>query len=521
MSLKGLALILFLAPLLYSCVGEAKKGSTKLNQDSEEVTSLLKLSSVSTSTTVEQSTNTTASTTQSAVSLKSCLLYVSHCDQDLSVSTGLFYPLAHPDGGWNQNSCLDQANEYYNRCHTGTKSLQVVSSYYEDGVMITENKREYLVPNSSVMVQSTCSFKINTCPKDPSYIKDDTYYYFTNHSANTNLFECEKLVSSLVSACNVDDTKLLNARSEFRINGTVYQSFTASNQSTYKPTIQVSTGGSSTTTPTSTTTTTTTSTSTGTSTTTSTTSTSTSTTSSTGSSSTKTWWKPGPINSWDIRLDGGYGNLKNVEVYTVDLFDVPKSTITSLRNKGTKVICYFSAGTFEDWRSDKSRFPSSVKGKNLDDWPGEKWLDVRKISTLKPIMQERMDLAVSKGCHAIDPDNVDGYTQDSGFSIKSSDQLAYNKMLAEEAHQRGLAIGLKNDLDQIKDLEPYFDFAVNEQCFQYNECHKLDRFIQKGKAVFGIEYELSTGSFCSKANSKSYDFIKKRYDLDSWIQSCR
>lgn len=39
-----------------------------------------------------------------------------------------------------------------------------------------------------------------------------------------------------------------------------------------------------------------------------------------------------------------------------------------------------------------------------------------------------------------------------------------------EAHNHGLAIGLKNDLLQIKDLLHDFDFAINESCekFHYN-----------------------------------------------------
>jgi hypothetical protein len=31
----------------------------------------------------------------------------------------------------------------------------------------------------------------------------------------------------------------------------------------------------------------------------------------------------------------------------------------------------------------------------------------------------------------------------------------------------------ENDLDQINGLAAYFDFAVNEQCFEYSECAAL------------------------------------------------
>lgn len=88
-------------------------------------------------------------------------------------------------------------------------------------------------------------------------------------------------------------------------------------------------------------------------------------------------------------------------------------------------------------------------------------------------MQARLDLAVSKGCDGVEPDNVDTWTQTDGggFWLTYDDQLAYNKWLAQEAHDRDLSIGLKNDLDQIVDLVNDFDWALNEQCWYYNECN--------------------------------------------------
>jgi len=60
--------------------------------------------------------------------------------------------------------------------------------------------------------------------------------------------------------------------------------------------------------------------------------------------------------------------------------------------------------------------------------------------------------------------------------------------LAAEAHAHGLAYGLKNDLDEVPQLVADADFAINEECFQYNECDGLQPFIDAGKAVFQVEY---------------------------------
>jgi hypothetical protein len=76
--------------------------------------------------------------------------------------------------------------------------------------------------------------------------------------------------------------------------------------------------------------------------------------------------------------------------------------------------------------------------------------------------------------------------------------------LAKETHKRNLAIALKNDLDQVKDLEKYFDFAINEECFEYEECEKLLPFVKNNKAVLGVEYTLAKSKFCSKAKAMKF-----------------
>jgi hypothetical protein len=215
----------------------------------------------------------------------------------------------------------------------------------------------------------------------------------------------------------------------------------------------------------------------------------------------------------DISLD--------VQVYDLDLFDVSADVFSQLHAQGCKVICYFSAGSWEEWRPDAGQFPESVKGNDLEGWPGEKWLDIRQLATLGPIMATRLDLAAQKGCDGVDPDNVDGYQNDTGFPLASVDQLAYNQWIADQAHARGLAVGLKNDLGQIDELLPYFDWALNEQCFQYNECDLLLPFVQAGKPVFGIEYQGDPAGFCPQANAMNFDFLKKRLELDAWRIACR
>ncbi len=200
------------------------------------------------------------------------------------------------------------------------------------------------------------------------------------------------------------------------------------------------------------------------------------------------WYQPPILATWQWQILGEVNSSYSVNMYDIDLFDSSEALIEQIQSTNTKVICYFSAGSYEEWRTDASDFSSADLGKPLDDWEGESWLDIRSENVLL-IMKKRLDLAVQKGCDGVEPDNMDGYTNDSGFDLSPEDQLNYNRMIANEAHQRNLSVGLKNDLDQVSELVDYYDFAVNEQCFEYSECELLMPFINNGKAVFNAEYD--------------------------------
>ena len=192
--------------------------------------------------------------------------------------------------------------------------------------------------------------------------------------------------------------------------------------------------------------------------------------------------------SWQLQLQGTPQLDVAASLYELDLFDTSAQTITTLHSQHRKLLCYFSAGSLEEWRPDASRLPSEVLGAPLAGWPGEVWLDIR-TSEVRELMRTRLQLARDKGCDGVDPDNVDGYLQNSGFALNAADQLDYNRFLAREAHALGLTIALKNDLLQIPALVSSFDLAINEQCHAYQECQLLTPFVQAGKPVLNIEYD--------------------------------
>ena len=126
----------------------------------------------------------------------------------------------------------------------------------------------------------------------------------------------------------------------------------------------------------------------------------------------------------------------------------------------------------------------------------------------------------AKGFDAVEPDQMDGYTNDTGFDLTAAHQLAFNRMIAELAHDRGMAVGLKNDLEQIPELVGDVDFAVNEQCAEFDECALYKPFIKADKAVFHVEYNLPTAAFCPAAERLGLGSMLKHLSLDAWRRPC-
>ena len=231
------------------------------------------------------------------------------------------------------------------------------------------------------------------------------------------------------------------------------------------------------------------------------------------------WWRPAVDATWQIQLSGRLDTSVDAQVYDVDGVDTPAATVAALQAAGRRTVCYFSAGSYEDWRPDAKSFPAAVLGSS-NGWPGERWLDIRRLDVLGPLLAARMDACRAKGFDAVDPDNVDGYANRTGFPLTAADQLAFNRWLADAAHARGLGVGLKNDLDQASELVSSFDFAVNEQCVQYHECDALTTFVRAGKPVFGIEYSGTVATVCAEAQRLGLRTVRKALALDAPRTTC-
>jgi hypothetical protein len=154
-----------------------------------------------------------------------------------------------------------------------------------------------------------------------------------------------------------------------------------------------------------------------------------------------------------------------------------------------------------------------VIGDRYEGFPDESWLDVSRFRLFAPVLERRFRLCARKGFDAVEPDNVAGWENHTGFDLTAADQLRFNRWVAARVHALGMAVALKNDPQQVPQLVRSFDFAIVEQCFQYRECGSYSPFVHSGKAVFEAEYELEPGDYCTEAQDLGFSAIRKSYDL--------
>ncbi len=195
--------------------------------------------------------------------------------------------------------------------------------------------------------------------------------------------------------------------------------------------------------------------------------------------------------TWDVVLANVPRVPRRVGVEEIDGFDASARDVATLRALHIVPVCYLSAGTWESWRPDAARYPRALLGAPDAGWAGERWVDIRKFgptSALYGILAARVALCRAKGFGAVDFDNVDGFTNHTGFPLTGAEQAVFNEGLAAMAHRAGLLVFLKNDVTQIGLLAPYFDGAVGEECHVYDECALYAPFVRRHEPVLDIEY---------------------------------
>jgi hypothetical protein len=241
--------------------------------------------------------------------------------------------------------------------------------------------------------------------------------------------------------------------------------------------------------------------------------------------------------AWHIQLDTPIDMNQSAPIYDIDGYNNSASVVSQLHAKGKYVVCYVDLGSIENYRADYGDYAKSVLSNRNPEWPDEQWLNILRLDvkgptgkTARQLLQARLDMCKSKGFDAVDPDMIEVYAA-SGVTftpaerkITYADQLAFNRWIADEAHARGMAVGLKGDIEQARDLAADFDFSVNEECHAYNECGELAGFVNAGKPVLNIEYAGTDAKFlsttCPRAKAAGFYSVKKKMSLNAWKLEC-
>lgn len=244
-------------------------------------------------------------------------------------------------------------------------------------------------------------------------------------------------------------------------------------------------------------------------------------------------WRPAIGTTFQIvRQSRLEDTTTDADVYDIDLFYNNRSTVAQLHSAGHKVVCYFSAGSYEIWRYDWDEFQPADLGSSLSGRENERWIDITSTNVRK-IMRERLDFAHQKGCDGVDPGNVDAYDNYNGLGLTRAHAADYVNWLANETHARNMSMGLNNAGAIIPYVIKNMQWSVNEECVQYKSCGTYGRFIKANKPVFHIEYPKGAAAnntqpatkeqqqkACNGKNAKRFSTIMKNLDLDSWIQTC-
>lgn len=228
--------------------------------------------------------------------------------------------------------------------------------------------------------------------------------------------------------------------------------------------------------------------------------------------------------SWDWQLSEPLNLQQPLDVIDLDPDMVTSAQMATLAPKVPMRICYVSVGTLEDWRADVPAFPAKVIGKTYGDWPDERLLDTRNLATLLPLMQARFAKCQQLGFTAIEPDNIDGHNNETGFNLTPDDTLRYVRALAGMAHGMGLQIGQKNSGALTPDLVGVLDFAITEGCLADGWCDQMHPYIAAGKPVFSVEYEAALAdqpAQCAQAAAFGLRMIFKDPDLHAGGQRCK
>jgi len=209
---------------------------------------------------------------------------------------------------------------------------------------------------------------------------------------------------------------------------------------------------------------------------------------------------------WDYQIGGAYTPAPGVQVVSRSHEDAPAP--------GVYNICNFNAfqaqkGSEGDWGSDLLLRDANGHVVYDKDW-GEAVLDIRTAAKRQRIaakVNTWIDECAAKGYKAVEPDNYDTFTRFPKY-LTANQAKAFMKLLSVHAHEKGLAIAQKNTLELVSDRASVgLDFAVVEQCSEWNECGNFAEAFDNNVLV--VEYTKKGLSAVCSGYSSSLSIVRR------------
>ncbi|GAB3239879.1 endo alpha-1,4 polygalactosaminidase [Kineosporia babensis] len=224
-----------------------------------------------------------------------------------------------------------------------------------------------------------------------------------------------------------------------------------------------------------------------------------------------------PANGqFDYQIGGAYEPATGVEIVDRDREAEPAA--------GKYNICYVNAfqtqpGDAEYWTGEQDDLLlKNADGEYVRDSEWDEYiLDTSteaKREALAGIVGEWIDGCAAAGFDAVEPDNLDTYTRSDELLTKD-DNVAFSALLAQRAHEAGLAIAQKNtaELDQNDARTAGFDFAIAEECQVWKECDAYTDIY--GDQVYEIEYtDNGRSAYATACKSQGQDISVILRDRD-------
>jgi len=118
------------------------------------------------------------------------------------------------------------------------------------------------------------------------------------------------------------------------------------------------------------------------------------------------------VNSYVVYFGAGDLSQNNLKLHHFDLLildpdEWSKGHVSYWKEDGKIVVAYLSIGTAENWRWYWPLVEEKWKIAPVDEWPGEWYIDCRKVGWRKLILNRVIPKILSKGFHGLFLDNID------------------------------------------------------------------------------------------------------------------